>query len=101
MQNTCLEKIRNRSNIDPLFSRSHGGINALNLPNKNKFLDFSVSINPYGPPPGMQLSLNLSSIKEYPDPQSNILKFWIFLIHLPKKAAFLPAEFLKLSMASR
>lgn len=73
MQNTCLEKIRNISNIDPFFIRSHGGKNALSLPNKNNLLDFSVSINSYGPPPGMQLSLNLSSAKEYPDPQSKEL----------------------------
>lgn len=73
MKRTDFKRIRSISNINPLFNRSHGGKNALNLPNKNKILDFSVSINPYGPPSEIQLSLNLSSVREYPDPQSKEL----------------------------
>ncbi len=81
MKHTDFKRIRSISNINPLFNRSHGGKNALDLPNKDKILDFSVSINPYGPPPGMQLSLNLSSAREYPDPQSKELTRLLALIN--------------------
>lgn len=67
------KRIEYISNIKPSFNRNHGGKNALNLPNKNNILDFSVSINPYGPPSGIQLKLDLSNIKEYPDPQNKEL----------------------------
>lgn len=73
MQNTAFKRIGSISNIKPLVNRNHGGKNALNLPNKNKILDFSVSINPYGPPSGIHLSLNLDNVREYPDPQSKEL----------------------------
>lgn len=54
------------------FSRIHGGKNALNLLNKVK--DFSVSINPYGPPPEIKLSIDFAHVKEYPDPESKELR---------------------------
>lgn len=73
MQNAVLRRIESMSNIKPFLNRSHGGKNALNLPNKNKILDFSVSINPYGPPLGIQLKLNINSVREYPDPQNREL----------------------------
>lgn len=62
-----------QSNIKPL-NRTHGGKNALNLLNKDKIKDFSVSINPYGPPSGIKLSIDLPLVKEYPDPESKELK---------------------------
>ncbi len=37
-------------------------------------LDFSVSINPFGPPPGMREALNSISIDKYPDPESSELR---------------------------
>lgn len=73
MKNTAFRMLESISNIKPLLNRTHGGKNALNLLNKNKILDFSVSINPYGPPPEIQLNLNLSNVKEYPDPHSKEL----------------------------
>lgn len=61
------------SNIKP-FSRIHGGKNALTLPNKSKIIDFSISVNPYGPPPETKLSIDFAHVKEYPDPESKELR---------------------------
>lgn len=61
-----------QSNIKP-FNRTHGGKNALNLLNKDKIKDFSVSINPYGPPPETKLTITSAHIKNYPDPESKKL----------------------------
>ncbi len=71
--NTLLRRIGDISNIKPFLNCVHGGKNALNSLNKDRILDFSVSINPYGPPAEIQLGLNLSDVREYPDPQSNEL----------------------------
>lgn len=62
-----------KSNIKP-FIRIHGGKNALNLLNKSNIIDFSVSVNPYGPPPEIKLSIDFAHIKEYPDPESKELR---------------------------
>lgn len=62
-----------QSNIK-LSNRTHGGKNALNLLNNDKIKDFSVSINPYGPPPETKLSIDFAHAKEYPDPESKELK---------------------------
>lgn len=62
------------SNIKPISVRVHGGKNILDLPNKDRIIDFSVSINPYGPPPEVELMINYTSIREYPDPESKDLR---------------------------
>lgn len=68
-----MKKIGSISNIKP-YSRIHGGKNALNLFNKNNIIDFSVSVNPYGPPPEIKLSIDFAHVKEYPDPESKELR---------------------------
>lgn len=60
------------ANIKPL-KRIHGGKNTLNLPNKDIVYDFSVSVNPYGPPEGIKLNFTSDRVKEYPDPESKKL----------------------------
>lgn len=62
-----------QSNIKP-FNRTHGGKNALNLLNKDEIKDFSININPYGPPPEIRLSIDFALVKEYPDPKSKKLR---------------------------
>ncbi len=68
-----MKKIESISNIKP-YVRIHGGKNALNLFNKSNIIDFSVSINPYGPPPEIKLSIDFAHVKEYPDPESKELR---------------------------
>ena len=67
-----------RLSIDKLSPCVHGGINYTEL---NKLgippygvLDFSVSINPFGPPPGISESLSSISLENYPDPESTELR---------------------------
>lgn len=68
-----LGRLENLSNIKPLI-RIHGGKNALKLSNKNKIIDFSVSVNPHGLPQTIKLSLDAESVSEYPDSESSELK---------------------------
>ncbi len=61
------------------FSQSiHGGIDYEEFKklgiSPDTVLDFSVSINPFGPPPGMREALNSISIDKYPDPESSELR---------------------------
>lgn len=49
--------------------------------NKEKILDFSVCINPFGPPPNILSDLNNIKIGEYPDPNCTELKQTISKLH--------------------
>ncbi len=67
-----------KSNIERITPAVHGGpdfeeIEILGLDPK-EILDFSVSINPAGPPPGLAEALSRCDIAHYPDPESSRLK---------------------------
>lgn len=61
------------SHIRVVGQRIHGGKNSLKR-YKEGIIDFSVCINPFGPPPSVLSGLGHIDIAEYPDPQSNQLK---------------------------
>ena len=64
--------------IDKLVPSTHGGIDYGELKNlgisPEAVLDFSVSINPFGPPPGIEEALGNTSIEHYPDSEASELK---------------------------
>ncbi len=67
-----------RPNTNKLSPGIHGGIdyeelNRLGI-SPESILDFSISINPFGPPPGMREALISLSIEHYPDPESSELR---------------------------
>jgi histidinol-phosphate aminotransferase len=66
--------LRHRPAIDKLISSIHGGIDYEELKGlgilPEVVLDFSVSINPFGPPPGIRKALISPSIQHYPDPEA-------------------------------
>jgi histidinol-phosphate aminotransferase len=67
-----------RPGIEKLVPGRHGGIDYLEL-NKlgilpENILDFSVSTNPFGPPPGIKEAINRASIDCYPDSESTELR---------------------------
>ncbi|MBI4180708.1 MAG: histidinol-phosphate transaminase [Chloroflexi bacterium] len=70
--------LRPKPNIDKLISATHGGINYLELEKLGispaDILDFSVSVNPFGPPPGIKEALNQASIDRYPDSEATELE---------------------------
>jgi histidinol-phosphate aminotransferase len=57
---------------------THGGINYLELEKRGispeDVLDFSVSTNPFGPPPGTKEALSMASIDRYPDSEATELR---------------------------
>jgi histidinol-phosphate aminotransferase len=57
---------------------AHGGINYAELKalgiNPDKILDFSVSTNPFMPPPGIEEIINTAPITQYPDSQCTELR---------------------------
>ncbi len=63
-----------RANIAKLTPAIHGGINCRELTqlgiSPESVLDFSVSLNPFGPPPGIREALDGVSITDYPDSES-------------------------------
>ncbi|MDP2730471.1 MAG: histidinol-phosphate transaminase [Dehalococcoidales bacterium] len=63
-----------KSNIDRLVPATHGGIDYAELGeagiSPEDVLDFSVSTNPFGPPPGVKETLSQASIDRYPDSDS-------------------------------
>jgi histidinol-phosphate aminotransferase len=67
-----------RPTIDRFSPGIHGGIDYEELKklgiSPDAVLDFSVSINPFGPPPGMSEALTGISIEKYPDPESSELR---------------------------
>jgi len=70
--------LRPKPNIDKLVPAAHGGINYLELEklgiSPEDVLDFSVSTNPFGPPPGTKEALSKVSIYRYPDSEATELR---------------------------
>ena len=70
--------LRPRPAIDKLTPCIHGGIDYAELKSlgisPESVLDFSVSINPFGPPPGISEALANTSIEHYPDSEASELK---------------------------
>jgi len=70
--------LRPKPNIDRLVPTTHGGINYLELEKSGispeDVLDFSVSINPFGPPPGIRQALSQASVDRYPDSEATELR---------------------------
>jgi len=70
--------LRHRPAVDNLKSSIHGGIDYEELKrygiSPDKVLDFSVSINPFGPPPGILDSLNSLLLEHYPDSDATELR---------------------------
>jgi histidinol-phosphate aminotransferase len=66
--------LQHRPAIDKLISSIHGGIDYEELKSlgisPDSVLDFSVSINPFGPPPGIKEVLVNASVEHYPDPEA-------------------------------
>lgn len=66
-----------KPNIDKLVPTIHGGIDYLELEklgiSPEDVLDFSVSTNPLGPPPGIKEALVQASIERYPDSEATEL----------------------------
>ncbi len=70
--------LRPRLAIDKLAPCVHGGIDYAELKNlgisPEAILDFSVSCNPFGPPPSIREALANASIERYPDSEASELK---------------------------
>lgn len=56
-----------------LEERQHGGVRASELAalgvNRGNIIDFSVSVNPFGPSPRVREAVRSASIEDYPDPE--------------------------------
>ncbi len=69
--------LRPKPNIEKLVPVSHGGINYLELEklgiSPEDVLDFSVSTNPFGPPPGIREAIAQASVDRYPDSEATEL----------------------------
>lgn len=67
-----------RHNINELASVIHGGVYYAKLDplgiSPRDIIDFSVTHNPYGPPPGVLRALKSELIGDYPDPEARELK---------------------------
>jgi len=70
--------LRPKLNIERLVPAVHGGINCFELEklgiSPEDVLDFSVSTNPFGPPPGTKEALGQASIDRYPDSEATELR---------------------------
>jgi histidinol-phosphate aminotransferase len=70
--------LRPKRGITGLKIGTHGGINYAELKalgiDPNEILDFSVSTNPFMPPPGIKDKMDAISIERYPDFQSTELR---------------------------
>ena len=70
--------LRPRQEINRLGSYAHGGYDYAELKtlglDRESIIDFSVSTNPFMPPPGIKETLNNIPIDRYPDSQANELK---------------------------
>jgi histidinol-phosphate aminotransferase len=70
--------LRPKPNIEGLAPASHGGINYSEFENlgisPEGVADFSVSTNPFGPPPGIQEALAQAVIDRYPDSEATELR---------------------------
>jgi len=64
--------------IDKVVPCAHGGIDYSELKKigipRETILDFSVSCNPFGPPPGIREALSSASIEHYPDSEASELR---------------------------
>ena len=69
--------LRPKRNIEKLAPGIHGSIDYPELKRLGispaSVLDFSVSTNPFGPPPGIREALDSASIERYPDSESTEL----------------------------
>lgn len=69
--------LRPNPTIDKLVPAVHGGISYLELEkvglSPQDVLDFSVSVNPFGPPPGIDKAISQAAIDRYPDSESTEL----------------------------
>lgn len=67
-----------KPHIEKLVSGTHGGIDYGELAglgiSPDSVLDFSVSTNPFGPPPSVAEALSNASIEHYPDSESTLLR---------------------------
>ncbi len=67
-----------RPHIEKLIPGRHGGIDYLEIKKlgilPEDVLDFSVSTNPFGPPPGIQEAISRASIDSYPDSEATELR---------------------------
>lgn len=70
--------LRPKPNVDKLTPGTHGGINYAELEKlgicAENILDFSVSTNPFGPPPDIRQALSSVPIEDYPDSESTDLR---------------------------
>jgi histidinol-phosphate aminotransferase len=70
--------LRHRQAIDKLTNCTHGGIDYAELEilgiSPERIIDFSVSINPFGPPPGIGEALTNPLIEHYPDSEASELR---------------------------
>ncbi len=70
--------LRPRPGIEKFKPATHGGINYAELAKlgmqPEDVLDFSVSTNPFGPPPGIREALCQVAVDRYPDSESAALK---------------------------
>jgi histidinol-phosphate aminotransferase len=70
--------LRPKPNITKLVPAAHGGINYFELERRGispeDVLDFSVSTNPFGPPPGTKEATSQASIDRYPDSEATELR---------------------------
>jgi histidinol-phosphate aminotransferase len=69
--------LRPKPHIERLVPAHHGGINYTELEkfgiSAESIIDFSVSTNPFGPPPGIQAALAHADIDRYPDSEASEL----------------------------
>jgi histidinol-phosphate aminotransferase len=69
--------LRPKPHIERLVPARHGGINYSELEkfgiSPESILDFSVSTNPFGPPPGIEATLARAAIDRYPDSEASEL----------------------------
>ncbi len=63
-----------KPNIEKIPLPAHGGIDYAEIRrlgiSAEEVIDFSVSVNPFGPPPGIQSAISHASIDRYPDSAS-------------------------------
>ena len=66
--------LRPNRNIDKIVPPAHGGIDYAELKRCNispeEVIDFSVSVNPFGPPPGIESAISGALLDRYPDSES-------------------------------
>ena len=66
--------LRPKRNVQNIAPPAHGGIDYAELKRFNilpdEVIDFSVSVNPFGPPPGIESAISRALIDRYPDSES-------------------------------